>query len=130
VVLRKMTLKSMLGVEKLGVAVVSIFYLIVGIAQLVILVISPIPPIGVLAILCLITAYGLIKTRKWAVWLAVILLFPEIAFAITTLYASIMQQQAFFPNLEWLLFHLMLVIYVIATLGASVYVLAKRHDFQ
>jgi len=123
-------LKSMLGVEKLGIAVVSIFYLIVGIAQIVILVISPIPPIGVLAILCLIAAYGLIKTRKWAVWLAVVLFFPEIVFATTTLYASIMQQQAFFPNLEWLLFHLMLVIYVIATLGACVYVLAKRHDFQ
>lgn len=127
-----MTLKSMLRVEKLGVAIVSIFYLIAGIAQLVILAISnfAIMPIGVLAISCLITAYGLIKTRKWAVWLIMILLFPEITFATVPLYASIMQQQAFFPNLEWLLLHLLLVIYVIATLVASVYVLAKRHDFQ
>jgi len=129
-VLRKMALKSMLKVEKSGIAVASIFYLIAGIAQLVILAMSPIMPIGVLAISCLITAYGLIKMRKWAVWLVVILLFPEITFATVTLYVSIMQQQAFFPNLEWLLVHLMLVIYVIATLVASLYVLAKRQDFQ
>lgn len=125
-----MALKSMLGVEKLGVAIVSIFYLIAGIVQLVILAISPIMPIGVLAISCLITAYGLIKMRKWAVWLVVILLFPEITFATVALYASIMQKQAFFPNLEWLLLNLILGIYVIATLVASVYVLAKRQDFQ
>lgn len=120
----------MLGVEKSGVAVVSIFYVIAGIIQLVILAISTIPPIGVLAISCLITAYGLIQMKKWAVWLVMILFFPEITFATTTLYASIMQQQAFFPNLGWLLFHLMLVIYVIAMLVASVYVLAKRQDFH
>lgn len=125
-----MTLKSILGVEKLGVAVVSVFFVITGIAQLVILAISAIPPIGVLAISCLIAAYGLIKMRRWAVWLVMILLFPEITFATTTLYASIMQQQAFFPNLEWLLLHLMLVIYVAAAFVASVYVLAKRQDFQ
>lgn len=125
-----MTLKSILGVEKLGVAVVSVFFVITGIVQLVILAISAIPPIGVLAISCLIAAYGLIKMRRWAVWLVMILLFPEITFATTTLYASIMQQQAFFPNLERLLLHLMLVIYVAAAFVASVYVLAKRQDFQ
>ena len=125
-----MTLKSIFGVEKLGVAVVSIFYVIAGIAQLVVLVMSAIPPLGVLAISCLIAAYGLIKMRRWAVWLSLILLFPEITFATTTLYASIMQQQTFFPNLEWFLFNLLLVIYVIATISASIYILAKRQDFH
>ena len=125
-----MTLKSIFGVEKLGVAVVSIFYVIAGIAQLVVLVMSAIPPLAVLAISCLIAAYGLIKMRRWAVWLVLILLFPEITFATTTLYASIMQQQTFFPNLEWLLFNLLLVIYVIATISASIYILAKRQDFH
>ena len=125
-----MTLKSIFGVEKLGVAVVSIFYVIAGIAQLAVLVMSAIPPLGVLAISCLIVAYGLIKMRRWAVWLLLILLFPEITFATTTLYASIMQQQTFFPNLEWLLFNLLLVIYVIATISASIYILAKRQDFH
>jgi len=125
-----MTLKSIFGVEKLGVAVVSIFYVIAGIAQLAVLVMSAIPPLGVLAISCLIVAYGLIKMRRWAVWLVLILLFPEITFATTTLYASIMQQQTFFPNLEWLLFNLLLVIYVIATISASIYILAKRQDFH
>jgi len=125
-----MALKSILGVEKSGIAVVSIFYLIAGIAQLIVIAISAIPPIGVLAIACLIAAYGLVKMRKWAVWLVAILLFPEITFAAMPLYASIMQQQSFFPNLSWLLFNLMLVIYVIATLVASVYILAIRQDFQ
>jgi len=125
-----MTLKSILGVEKLGVAVASIFYVIAGIVQIVILAMSAIPPIGVLAVLCLIAAYGLIKMRKWAVWLVMILLFPEITLAATPLYVSVMQQQAFFPNLEWALFQVMLVIYVIANLVASVYILVKRQDFH
>jgi len=120
----------MLGVERLGVAVVSIFYVIAGVAQFIILVLSNFAPIAVLAIVCLITAYGIIKTRKWAVWLVMILLFPEITFATATLCASIMQQQGFFPNLELLLFHLMLIIYVIATLAASIYILVKRQDFH
>ncbi|MDH5449578.1 MAG: hypothetical protein OEX77_01575 [Candidatus Bathyarchaeota archaeon] len=125
-----MALKSILGVEKSGIAVVFIFYLISGIAQLIVIAMSAIPPIGVLAITCLIAAYGLVKMRKWAVWLVTILLFPEITFAAISLYASIMQQQSFFPNLGWLLFNLMLVIYVIATLVASVYILAERQDFH
>jgi len=124
-----MTLKSILGVEKLGVAVVSIFYVIAGIVQLVIVVMSAVPPVGVLAVLCLIAAYGLIKMRRWAVWLVMMLLFPEITLAAMPLYTSVMQQQAFFPNLEWALFQIMLVIYVIATIVASVYVLVKRQDF-
>ena len=125
-----MALKSILGVEKSGIAIVSIFYLIAGIAQFIVIAISAIPPIGVLAIVCLITAYGLVKMRKWAVWLVAILLFPEMTFAAISLYASIMQQQSFFPNPSWLLFNLILVIYVITILVASVYILAKRHDFQ
>ena len=127
-----MTLKSMLRVEKSGIAVVSIFYVIAGVVQLVILAISnfAIAPLGILAILCLVAAYGLVKMKRWAVWLVIILLLPEITFATTTLYASIMQQQAFFPNLEWLLFHSMLVIYLIATIVASVYILTKRQDFH
>jgi len=125
-----MTLKSLLGVEKLGVAVVSIFYLIAGIAQLVIVAISAIPPIGVLAVLCLIAAYGLLKMRKWAVWLVMILLLPEITLVAMPIYASMMQQQTLFSNLEWTLFHIILVIYAIATLVASVYILVKRQDFH
>jgi len=125
-----MTLKSILGVEKLGVAVVSIFYVIAGIVQLVIVAISAVPPVGVLAVLCLIAAYGLIKMRRWAVWLVMMLLFPEITLAAMPLYASITQQQALFPNLEWSLLQLTLVIYAIAILVASIYVLVKRQDFH
>jgi len=123
-------LKSILGVEKLGVAVVSIFYVIAGIVQLVIVAISAVPPVGVLAVLCLIAAYGLIKMRRWAVWLVMMLLFPEITLAAMPLYASITQQQALFPNLEWSLLQLTLVIYAIAILVASIYVLVKRQDFH
>jgi len=125
-----MTLKSILGVEKLGVAVVSIFYVIAGIIQLAIVAISAVPPVGVLAVLCLIAAYGLIKMRRWAVWLVMMLLFPEITLAAMPLYTSIMQQQALFPNLDWSLLQLTLVIYAIAILVASIYVLVKRQDFH
>ena len=109
----------------------SIFYAIAGGANLYLLVISnfTLGYVGVLGILSLTTAYGLIKKKSWAVWLVAILLFSGITFGATTLYASI-RIQTFNPNLEGLLFHLTLIVYIAMTIVASIYVLARREKLQ
>jgi len=110
----------------------SIFYAIAGGANLYLLVISnfTLGYVGVLGILSLTTAYGLIKKKTWTVWLIAILLFSGITFGATTLYASIRSNQTFNPNLEGLLLHLTLMVYITMTIVASIYVLARREKLQ
>jgi len=109
----------------------SIFYAIAGGADLYLLILSNfnLGHVGVLGILSLTTAYGLIKRKTWTVWLVAILLFSGITFGATTLYASI-RIQTFNPNPEVLLFHLTLIAYIAMTIVASVYVLARREKLQ
>jgi hypothetical protein len=127
-----MQLKSKLKVERLGVLATSIFYVIVGGAEAIILALSnfnPPPHIGPLAVLNLITAYGLIRMKKWSIFLVTILFFPAITFGIFTFYASVMRQ-TFNPSVDVLLFHLALIVYLILTLIALIYVVAVRKDFK
>jgi len=126
-----MPLKSKLKVEKPGMLVVSIFYLIVGGAEAFILAFSDftLVHVGPLAVLSLITAYGLIRMKKWSAVLAVILFFPAISFGATTLYTSVVWQ-TFNPRLEILLFHLALIVYLILAFIAVIYVVAVRESFK
>lgn len=109
----------------------SVFYAIAGGAKLYLLILSnfTLGYVGVLGILSLITAYGLIKKKTWTVWLVAILLFSGITFGAITLYASIMIQ-TFNPSLEGLLFHLTLIVYIAMTIVASIYILARREKLQ
>ena len=126
-----MSLKSKLKVEKPGVLAVSIFYVVVGGAEALILAFSNfrLPQAGPLAVLSLITAYGLIRMKRWSVLLAVILFFPAITFGATVLYRSIIIYE-FYPSLEILLFHLALIVYLILTFIALIYVVAVRKNFK
>jgi uncharacterized membrane protein (DUF2068 family) len=126
-----MPLKSRLKVEKPGVLMVSIFYLVVGGAEAFILAFSnfTLVHVGPLAALSLITAYGLIRVKKWSVPLAVILFFPAITFGATNLYTSV-KCQTFYPSLEMLLFHLSLIVYLILAFIAVIYVVAVRKNFE
>ena len=127
-----MSLKSKFRVENSVVLAFSIFYVIAGGAYAFILVasnfIAP-PHIGVLAFLSFITAYGLIKTRKWAVLLTTVIFFLGAAFSIPVLYSSI-NSQTFSSSLGALLFNLTLIVYVVLLLFAFVYVAAKREKFE
>jgi len=124
-----MALKSKIG--KLGwMFAFSIFYAVVGGIMFFLLVLSGFADftIGILGFLCFVTAYGLIKTRKWATWLVAAILVLGITFGATTLYASIILY-TFSPSLSVLLFHLALIAYLVLTALASVYVFAKRESF-
>lgn len=124
-------LKSKLKVEKLGMVAFSIFYVVAGGAQAFILVLSnfTLVHVGFLAVLSLITAYGLIRMRRWSVLLAAILFFLGTTFGATTLYSSIMRQ-TFYPSLGVLLFHLTIIAYLLMTTFALIYVRANRESFQ
>lgn len=123
--------KFKLKVEKPGVLAVSIFYVIVGGAEALILAFSNLRPphVGFLAALSLITAYGLIRMKKWSVLLAVILFFPAITFGASTLYFSVVRE-TFYPSLEMLLFHVAWITYLILTVVSLIYVVARREVFQ
>ena len=127
-----MSLKSKLKVENSVALAFSIFYVIVGGALVFLLAasnfIAP-PHIGVLAFLSFVTAYGLIKMRKWAVLLTTVLFFLGAAFSIPVLYSSI-NSQTFSSSSEALLFNLTLIVYAILSLSAFVYVVAKRENFE
>ena len=123
-----MTLKSKLKIESPAVLVFSIFYIVVGVAELFVLVTSNFTVfyIGVLGLLNLFTAYGLFRKKRWSVPLVIALFFLGITFGATTLYYSIVSQT--FEGA--LLFHVALIAYLFMTLVASIYVVAKREKLQ
>jgi len=126
-----MPLKSKLKVEKPGMLATSIFYVIVGVAETIILVLSnfSLVHVGSLAVLSLITAYGLFRMKKWAVFLVTGLFFLGIAFSVPVLYVSVMWK-TFYPSVDVLLFHLALIAYLILTLIVLIYVISVRNYFK
>jgi hypothetical protein len=123
-----MTLKSRLKVENPAVLLFSAFYVIVGIVFLFIFAIYDLRllNLGIIGVLSLITAYGVFRMEKWAVWLVAALFFLGITFGTITLYDSIVLQT--FEGA--LLFHVALIAYLILTVVALIYAAAKRKDFK
>ncbi len=123
-----MMLKSKLKIENPGVLALSIFYVVVGVAEVFVLAMSNFTlfHIGVLGLLNLFTAYALFRMKGWSVLLVIALFFLGITFGATTLYNSIVLQT--FEGA--LLFHVALIAYLLVTLIASIFVVAKREKIQ
>lgn len=83
-----MSLKSKLKVESVGMFAAFVFYAVVGIICFAVLAIVDfsLVHIGIIGILSLITAYGLLKSRAWTLWVVVVLLFIATTFSAYTLY--------------------------------------------
>ena len=124
-----MTSRKNATIEDPTTLVLSIFYIAIGIAELgyfaVENLVAPIH-IPILGILNIVTAYFVFKTKKWALPLALGLLITGITFSITTLFNSIMWQT--FEGA--ILFHLALIVYMIISVIASVYIIIKREKFN
>ena len=107
----------------------SIFYIAIGIAEVCYYAIenavAP-PHIPILGILSLITAYSLFKKTRWTVPLVVGLFFTGITFGATTLANSIAVQT--FGGA--MLFHIVLIAYMVILVIASGYIVAKRENFS
>ena len=107
---------------------VSIFYIIAGIAQIgYFAVANAAPPhIPILGIVSLITAFTLFKKLKWTLPLAAGLFVTGITFAVATLSNSLALESFG----DAMLFNIALVAYMILLLIASGYVLTKRANFS
>jgi len=121
----KMTSETGFKIENLIVLLFTIFYAAAGIIQIGYFAIasSTAPPhLPVLGILSLLTAFSLFKMYKWTVPLAAVLFITGITLAATTLSNSLALQEFG----DAMLLNLALIIYMIALLIASLYVIAKR----
>jgi len=107
---------------------VSIFYIIAGIAQIgYFAVANAAPPhIPILGIVSLITAFTLFKKLKWTLPLAAGLFVTGITFAVATLSNSLALESFG----DAMLFNIAIVAYMIILLIASGYVLTKRANFS
>jgi len=122
---------STLKIKRLDTLLLAVFYLVAGVANISMLVLSNFDfmPAGAFAVLSFIAAYVLWTTKKWAVWIVTILFFPAATLSVATLYFSV-RVYTFFPSIEILLFHLALVFYAVLSFVSLIYVAAKRKTFQ
>jgi hypothetical protein len=94
------------------------FYGAVGIIFLVLLPFSSFPPhIGLTGILSLVTAYGLLKKRFWALWLIVALLAVATTISLYTLYVIA------FTNV---IVGVSMLVYAVLTWVVTLYIVLKR----
>lgn len=112
-----MSLKAKLKIENTGIFVAFIFYAIVGVAFFAVLPMANFPPhIGIIAILSIITAYGLFQKRVWALWLVIMLFFIATTFSAYTLYYS----------WENLMLSISVIAYLVLTWVFTVYTATRR----
>jgi uncharacterized membrane protein (DUF2068 family) len=127
-----MVLASRLGIKRFDGLLLCIFYAVVGIMQLVVLVYSAstlIPPhIGALGVLSLIAAYGLLRTKKWSVWLVIALFFPQLVFAAVSLNTNIILFSS--ASTSALLIDTALAAFIVLSLVGFLYVSVKRKTFE
>lgn len=124
-------MKSRLKIESTPIFVFLIFYIIAAIGYLYVLATLGFGfvPAAIIAILSLLTAYGLYKMEKWSLWLVVVLFFIGNTFGLVTLYWSI-NGNGFAGSTDVLLLNLALIGYVIMTWLATIYIGAKKDKLK
>jgi len=124
-----MDLKSKLTHK--GLVIFTVFYLVAGIGNIIILVMNNFNPphVALVALLSLISAIGIYRLEKWSLWLVVALFF------IVTTYGSFMlnfyleENPINLGSVNWAVV-LMWTIYLLLTWVATIYVVAKRGDLK
>ncbi|MCK4223375.1 hypothetical protein KAX01_03670 [Candidatus Bathyarchaeota archaeon] len=124
-----MDLKSKLTHK--GLVIFTVFYLVAGIGNIIILVMNNFNPphVALVALLSLISAIGIYRLEKWSLWLVVALFF------IVTTYGSFMlnfyleENPISLGSVNWAVV-LMWTIYLLLTWVATIYVVAKRGDLK
>jgi len=120
-------LKSKLKVKRRDGLLLAIFYIIVGVVQIIVLALANFALFtsGALAVLSFIAAYGLFTAKKWSVWLVIGLFFPQFVFGTSIILASINQQLSFM-----LLSITPALIVIVLSFISFAYIAAKRKTFQ
>jgi len=127
-----MSLASRFNVKRRDAFLLAVFYAVVGALQLAILAVSSyalVPPhVGALAVLSLISAYGLLRARKWSVWLVIVLFFPQLVFGAVSLYANITYYGM--QEFSLLMIDIALAVFIVLSFISLGYVAAKRKTFK
>jgi hypothetical protein len=126
-----MALKEKLKIESIPIFIFTIFYLLAAVWNLTILAVNGVSMVhtALIALLSVITAYGLYKMEKWSLWLVVALFFIGNTFGFVSLYWSI-ARDGFAGSIDVLLLNLALIGYVIMTWLATIYIGAKKDKLK
>ena len=126
-----MALKERLKIESMPIFVFLVFYIIAAIGNLYVVAANGLAMVhtALIAILSLITAYGLYRMEKWSLWLVVVLFFIGNAFGFVTLYFSILGN-GFAGGVDTLLLNLALIGYLTMTWLATIYIGARRDKLK
>jgi hypothetical protein len=126
-----MGLKEKLGIESTPIFVFLVFYIIAAVGNLYVLAVNGVgmAQTAIIAILSLITAYGLYKMEKWSLWLVVALFFIGNTFGFVTLYFS-MGVNGFAGTTDAMLLNLALIGYIIMTWLATIYIGARKDKLK
>ncbi|UCD96807.1 MAG: hypothetical protein JSV35_01760 [Candidatus Bathyarchaeota archaeon] len=113
-----------LEIQHRGIFIFTVFYLIVGILNFGILATQGLGlfHVALVAVLSIITAFGLYRLQRWSLWLVVGLFFIGTSYAAFTLHAFL--QSANLPLVVGL------VIYIVLTWLASFYLVARREKLS
>ena len=118
-----MSLKSKFKVKSVGMFTAFLFYAIVGVTCFAVLAIVDfsLVHIGMIGILSLITAYGLLKSRAWTLWVVIALLFIATTFSAYTLYFAFEKD---------VLLNVSMIAYLIFTWIFTAYTASKRKTLE
>jgi uncharacterized membrane protein (DUF2068 family) len=117
-------------VERRDALLLAVFQLVAGVVHIVVLASNlAIFTSGILAVLSLISAYGLLTGKKWSVWFLIGLFFPQVVFGVVTLYASILKY-ALYQEVAFMLLNIALTVFIVLSFISFAYVAAKRKTFQ
>ena len=118
-----MSLRTKLRMENIGTLAASIFYAIVGMICFALLTISAfrLIHISTIGILSLIAAYGLLKSRVWAIWVVVALFFIATTFSAYMLYSAFQKD---------LLLDVSMIAYLVLTWIFTAYTAARREVLE
>jgi len=118
-----MSLRSKLKVESVGMFAAFVFYAVVGILCFAVLAIVDfsLVHVGIIGILSLITAYGLLKSRAWALWVVIALFFIATTFSAYTLYFAFEKD---------VVLDVSMIAYLIFTWVFTAYTAAKRKALE
>jgi len=117
-----MSIRSRLKMENIGMLAALAFYAIVGIVCFIMLPIANFPPhIGIIGILSLVTAYGLLRKRVWIIWFVAILFFIATTVSLYTMYILLGKD---------LILDISMTAYLILTWVFTAYTTTKRKTLQ
>jgi len=124
-------LTSRLKVKRRDGLLLAVFYIVVGVSQLVVLALSNFALFtsGILAVVSFVTAYGLFTVKNWSVWLVIGLFFPQLVFGVATLYDSLVIY-TLYQEAVFMLLNIALAAFIVLSFVSFVYVAAKRKSFQ